>query len=529
MGPAELRVERGTLTTGPYEAASAIDGTIDCKVDDFDTEPVFGMEPFRFISARARLNLQVPGLDPVNFLAAPGGKVELEDGSGELAMDVAIDHGVMTPDTWLAYRTGHLGVATPFAKFRLDGELGMSAFGPRESGPPEVIVALPTATLSFDGARHPPIVIHDTGGALATSTVDVTQPWTFAGASANVVAQGVKLCQKDCICAETPRFSLSASATSLARERAPETSFRNVTRPIDARVRGTIDRPSFRWGSFRLTGARTSFATVWDGSLASSFIRMTGLKLVSSGGAPKGWQANIGSVSLRSDLRASSDGVGGPLWLDVGGIDARVGKTRLEGSATARLELRSKDPSDRTGDLSGVVQARRVAVHAGNQEVRDWWADLALRKLHVDTRENVDFTGTVGARFRDALPALDALASEDQVPGWVPKAFPLRSLAVDLEVERFCKFTDVQLINASGGPLKASGRLQFEPGETRGALLFELAAFHPASLGLDFVEDYSHTKVFAGSRWLEEHMEPLTKAAREKHDTRCEPEPTTCE
>src|SRR5260370_32578831 len=96
---------------------------------------------------------------------------------------------------------------------------------------------------------------------------------------------------------------------------------------------------------------------------------MTGLKLVSSGGAPKGWQANIGSVSLRSDLRASSDGVGGPLWLDVGGIDARVGKTRLEGSATARLELPSKDPSHRTGDLSGGVQARRVGVHPGNQQV----------------------------------------------------------------------------------------------------------------------------------------------------------------
>jgi hypothetical protein len=87
----------------------------------------------------------------------------------------------------------------------------------------------------------------------------------------------------------------------------------------------------------------------------------------------------------------------------------------------------------------------------------------------------------------------------------------------------------VQVVDASGGPLKATGRLQFEPGETRGAILFDLAAFEPVSLGLDFVEDYSNTKAFAGRQWLEEHMVPLTQAAREKHATRCEPEPVSCE
>jgi hypothetical protein len=102
-------------------------------------------------------------------------------------------------------------------------------------------------------------------------------------------------------------------------------------------------------------------------------------------------------------------------------------------------------------------------------------------------------------------------------------------LKLELDVERFCHWTDVQLAEASGGPLKAAGRLQIEPGETRGAVLLQLAALEPVSLGLDFVEDYSNTSLFVGKSWLEKHLEPLTKAATDKHDDRCKPEPTTCE
>jgi hypothetical protein len=100
---------------------------------------------------------------------------------------------------------------------------------------------------------------------------------------------------------------------------------------------------------------------------------------------------------------------------------------------------------------------------------------------------------------------------------------------IDLRVERFCRWTDVQLVEARGGPLRASGRVQVQPGDTRGALLFQLAGFAPLSFGLAFAEDSSDGSLFAGSGWLEEHLEPLTGAATAKHDERCKPEPAQCD
>jgi hypothetical protein len=68
-----------------------------------------------------------------------------------------------------------------------------------------------------------------------------------------------------------------------------------------------------------------------------------------------------------------------------------------------------------------------------------------------------------------------------------------------------------------------------QPGETRGALLFQLAALAPLSLGLDFGPGYSHGAPFVGSGWLEERLESLKGAASSKHDERCAPESPSCD
>ena len=137
--------------------------------------------------------------------------------------------------------------------------------------------------------------------------------------------------------------------------------------------------------------------------------------------------------------------------------------------------------------------------------------------------------GKVRARFRDALPALNVLDSAREIPKWVPTFLPLKDIALDLSVERFCHWSDVQILDASGGPLSAKGRLQFEPGETRGALVLRLASLGFVSMGFDFVEDYSNVSPLVGATWLEEHMVPMTKAATDRHDAICRPEPPKCQ
>ena len=71
----------------------SVEGSLTVNVDDFDTEPVHGMEPFRFILARLRLQAQVADLDAVNFLGGPSAVFGSRTGAGSVDMDAAVDHG----------------------------------------------------------------------------------------------------------------------------------------------------------------------------------------------------------------------------------------------------------------------------------------------------------------------------------------------------------------------------------------------------------------------------------------------------
>jgi hypothetical protein len=299
--------------------------------------------------------------------------------------------------------------------------------------------------------------------------------------------------------------------------------------PATGAVEGELDGASLKWGKFHLGASRTTFGGDFKEGNVAARIDAAALHLESNGGAPRGWQADVDSISFRSDLLLGKGEIRGPARLDASGVGAQVGKTSVRGDVVAELSLSSQDEAHRTADLSGTVKVNRVGFNAGQKEVGDWWGEFALRSTHIDARQNLDVTGKVQATFRDGLPALYVLASEDQLPAWVPTLLPLKPLKLDLGIERFCRWTDVQIASAEGGPLRARGRIQIEPGETRGAILFRLAGLSPVSLGLDFVEDYSAASPLAGAGWLEEHLLPLTTAATEKHDTRCTPEPPECE
>jgi hypothetical protein len=176
-----------------------------------------------------------------------------------------------------------------------------------------------------------------------------------------------------------------------------------------------------------------------------------------------------------------------------------------------------------------MVQLRDVALATKERLIEGWWAKFDFNLLKLDTSRDFDVAGRIKAQFRDGLPALYILASEDQIPGFVPSILPLEGLTFDLGVERYCRWTDVQILDAHGGPLAAEGRVQIQPGDTRGALLLRLAALKPISLGLHFVEDYSQTSPFVGSGWLEKRLVALTSAATDKHDQKCIPQPPACQ
>ncbi|HEX9294837.1 MAG TPA: hypothetical protein VF881_03355, partial [Polyangiaceae bacterium] len=290
----------------------------------------------------------------------------------------------------------------------------------------------------------------------------------------------------------------------------------------------SFDGVAARWGEFTAAAHRMVFSGAWDGTTVAARIDSTKIRLKNGEGAPRSWQADATATSIQTSLSLADGEVRGPVRLDVQQIVGQIGKTQIGGDIVASLDLLSKDESHRAADVTGVVQARNVLLNSRQHHTGDWWAEFKVDSAHIDTRENFDMAGKVRVSLRDGLPALNALASADTIPAWVPTLLPLKDIALDLSVERFCRWSDVQILAASGGPLSAKGRLQFEPGESRGAIVLRLASLGFVSIGLDFVEDYSNMSPLVGAAWLEKHLVLMTKAATDKHDSVCKPVPPKC-
>jgi len=679
VGPAELEFRSGSLTSGPYGVLDGMRGKLTCKVDDFDVEPVHGMEPFRFISARLELAASIASLQVVNFLTEPSPSWDVQDGSGLIDVDLAVDHGVFTPGTRLAYRTGHVGVQNGQLPFRIDGEVELVATGSAEQPGGHLRLAVPRGSLVLATSKRKPPLLRNVEVELDTSNLDVTRdfplvqsqaraenivlpdiewlddlpfgrphPWNFKGghghigggvtlhqpshaidasisagfadttvttekakitgsadalvtahvsaarsatvkgrvltekleiatdgATATLLARGIidadlALSPRGAVIGSvraesgewigdvgSSRFSGSQLSGTVRFDPSTVTATASVehltsstigacpwAEASKATIAARIDTPeegdphggvlaslqgaSVRWGGFEARLAETNVSTNWNSATITAKLDSTNLSMKNAGGAPRGWEADVKTIALTADLALDKTSAHGPARLEVKSATGQVGQTKVNGDVVAALTLRSPNEKRATAEVSGKIQARNVALTTKTRTLEGWWANFDLDRAHFDARENFDLSGKIKAQFRDGLPALYILASEDEIPGFIPTLVPLEGLTLDLGVERYCRWTDVQILDARGGPFAAEGRVQIEPGETRGALLLRLAALKPLSLGLNFVEDYSHAAPLVGSGWLATHLLPLTSAATEKHDQRCVPQPPKC-
>lgn len=755
VGPGELTLMNGKLSTGPHVVLRGVEGSLHVKVDDFDVEPVHGMDPFHFIWLRLRLEGQVQDLGAANFLGGPSARFRLEDGSGAVDMDFAVDHGRFTSESRLSYKTNHVGVETGLGRpgggiqFQVNGEIVVSASGPTSQPEGLLAVVLRHGTLRLDAGGHEPLQLRSVEAAVRSTTVDILESWAPAGGyvrvegaalpnlawlndlhlgngkwvalggrgrangaatfapdgevegsfdasvmdasgtvgkvrwrgSADVAAAGrssaaragrvqgrvalgsFNISNGDGDSSQMSRAELDGDvsftdqgmhgqlraktgalkgaidhnelvvsslagdlhfagrearatvalydmrtsskgmssttpmatidgAFSFPARKGTSGQLRGTTRAWIAdfgdsrlegssvsgsvlftsdrllgslkatdikasslgtcpfaemksasitgqvqtpengaatgQLRGSFGGLSGRWGEFSVGANQMDVSGSWDGTTVVARLDSSKIRLKNGVGAPKSWQAVAAATSIQTSLSLAAGQLQGPLHIDVQRILGQVGKTQIGGDVVASLDILSKDESHRTADVTGVVQARKVALASAQHHTDDWWAEFKIDSAHVDTRQNFDMAGKVRASFRDGLPALHVLASEEEIPKWVPTFLPLERITLDLGVERFCRWSDVQVLAATGGPLSAKGRLQFEPGESRGAIVLRLASLGFVSVGLDFVEDYSNTSPLVGATWLEEHLVPMTTAATQRHDTVCKPEPPTC-
>ncbi len=286
-----------------------------------------------------------------------------------------------------------------------------------------------------------------------------------------------------------------------ARAKLLERSTTNVS------LNGELKQTELSWGDFTTRADIGLAANFEQGLLAGEGegtldLRFRNAAIRSGDGAKAGWSVAAPNLNITAKLAQRSGKLSAAANVDAEHAQGRVGETHLLTDLKASFELDALDLAARTAHGSGAVHLRNVALPNAPEPISKWWADVQIDSLYGHAAQNLELGGTFRARLRDATPGLAVLASEGSLPKWIPSAFPLRGLSVTGSLARRCRLTDIHLVDLSGGPAVARGRLQSVPDGFQGALLLRLAGFQAVSAGLDFDARHTHLGLFDGDTWL---------------------------
>ena len=301
------------------------------------------------------------------------------------------------------------------------------------------------------------------------------------------------------------------------------------------RLAGELSRVRLAWGDFSTTAESAHFETDFDEQVSAvgteKLLVAVGLreaKLRSGPRAPLGWDATLPALDFTADLSRTAATFSGPIALAAEGVRARIGRTTFQTDLAAEIALAALEPEQREARGAGTVRIRRFGLKIKEEEVKDWWANVAVDFVNISAKENLDLASAFRATFRDALPALTVLAAEGDLPGFVPDVFPLRELEATGMVSRRCRLTDFRVTELKGGPLSSRGRVQSVTEAVSGAFLVRLDALSPIAAGLSFDDKDSNISLFAGTDWLTKELNALDDRASRKQSESCEPVRQLC-
>jgi hypothetical protein len=305
---------------------------------------------------------------------------------------------------------------------------------------------------------------------------------------------------------------------------------RNTT---DLSLTGELAQTELSWGDFTTRAdigisARFSQGLLQGDGAGTVDLSLRNAAIQSGGGGKTGWWASAPVLDIAAEIARKQGKLAGSAQVTTGGAQGRIGATRLSTDLQATLKVDALDLAARTAHSSGSVHLRNVALPNAPEPVSKWWADVQLDSLYGHADQNLELGGTFRAQLRDATPGLAVLASEGSLPKWIPSAFPLRGLSVTGSLARRCRLTDIHLVELSGGPAVARGRLQSVPDGFQGALLLRLAGFQAISAGLDFDADHTHVGLFDGDTWLAQLNQTFDRKSDEAVKLACPSDRNVC-
>jgi hypothetical protein len=339
--------------------------------------------------------------------------------------------------------------------------------------------------------------------------------------TSNDVTFGDTTQNADCPWSRVQSLSLDGSAHLLPRGDAEYT------------LNGDLRQSEVSWGDFLTRGNIGISARFGQGLLEQDGkglfqVEVHNARLQSGGDDNKGWSASVPQLSVRANLARSSGALTGSVALNAPQARGRIGETHLSTDLSADLTLDELNVIARTAHASGAVHVRNAALPDVPDPVSNWWGDIRLDSLFGRADQNLELGGTFRAALRDATPGLAVLASQGSLPKWVASAFPLRGLSITGSIARRCRLTDIHLVELSGGPAVARGRLQSLPDGFQGALLLRLAGLQAISAGLDFDAQHTSVGVFRGDAWLAEFERSFDRKSEAATKLVCPRDPNRC-
>jgi hypothetical protein len=136
--PSVMVTNGGLLSLGDRDLIRGGEGRLEVQIDAYDTRELKGAEMLRNLSARVhqRGELVLPSI--VETYEPTGSKVSVARGTGPVAIDAVMEHGVVRPETRVTFHTDVVDVHVP--PVSIHGDLDVVARGEMIGENPSIVV-----------------------------------------------------------------------------------------------------------------------------------------------------------------------------------------------------------------------------------------------------------------------------------------------------------------------------------------------------------------------------------------------------
>jgi hypothetical protein len=180
--PSVMLTRGGTLSLGDRDLIRGGEGRLDAQIDPYDVREPKGIEVLRNLTARAHQRGELVTPSIAQTYLPKESSVVVEQGTGPIAIDVNIDHGILQPDTRVTFHADAIVVKDAPASVRsdldIDAHVDASGAKPRVIFDTKIAHAAVTPSLDVRGAH----------ATLDLGNADLTAPFVIARLSGAVTS-----------------------------------------------------------------------------------------------------------------------------------------------------------------------------------------------------------------------------------------------------------------------------------------------------------------------------------------------------